>query len=250
MLNFAKRLIAAAFLLAALPVVAAELTVSAAASLNNAFKEAGQAYEALHPATKVLFNFAASDVLVQQIAKGAPVDIFASADQEAMDKAQEQKLILEGSRKNFVANALVLITPLDSALKLKALGDLQQAGVKRIALGNPAIVPAGRYAKHALDAQKMWPALESKAIFAQNVRQALDYVARAEVDAGFVYTTDAAIQKEKVRVAFVVPTEIPITYPIAIVNGSAQAADAKNFIDYLQTPAGQAILGKHGFLKP
>jgi len=240
----------ASFAIAALSAQAAELTVSAASSLTNAFKEAGQAFETRRPGTKVLFNFGASDVLAQQIAKGAPVDVFASADQEAMDKAQARKSIVDGSRRNFAANSLVVIVPADSSLPLKSLGDLQQANVKRIALGNPASVPFGRYAKHALDAQKLWPALESKAIYAQNVRQALDYVARGEVDAGFVYATDAAVQKDKVRVALSVPVDVPITYPIGLVAGGPQPAQARQFVDFLLSPAGQMILAKYGFLKP
>ncbi len=241
---------AAALSLGMLLAQAGELTVSAAASLTNAFKEAGPAYEQLHPGTKVLLNFGGSDALVQQIAKGAPVDVFASADQDAMDKAQAQKLIVEGSRRNFVSNMLAVIVPTSSTLSLKSLDDLRQSGVKHIALGNPKGVPFGRYAKHALDSQKLWPVLESKAIYTQNVRQALDYVARDEVDAGFVYATDAAIQKDKVRVAFSVPSEIQITYPIAAINGGAQAEEAKRFIEFLLSPAGQSILAKYGFLKP
>ena len=248
--SFIKYFSAAALSLSALLAQAADLTVSAAASLTNAFKEAGQAYEARHPGTKVLLNFGGSDALVQQIAKGAPVDVFASANQDAMDKAQAQKLIAKGWRKNFASNALVLIVPADSPLSLKSLDDLKQTGIKRIAMGNPAGVPFGRYAKHALDGKKLWPAVESKAIYAQNVRQALDYVARGEVDAGFVYATDAAIQKDKVRVAFAVPTDSRIAYPIAAIHGGAQAEEAKRFIDFILSPAGQAILAKHGFLKP
>jgi molybdate transport system substrate-binding protein len=241
-------LIAAILSLSALPAHSGELTVSAASSLTNTFKEVGQAFEMQYPGTKVLLNFGGSDALVQQIAKGAPVDVFASADQEAMDKAQAQKLIVEDSRRNFAGNTLVLIVPTDSNLSLKSLDDLRQPGIKRIALGNPLGVPFGRYAKHALDAHKLWPALEGKAIYAQNARQALDYVARGEVDAGFVYATDVAIQKEKVQVAFSVPGGLPIAYPVAVVNGTPQAAQAKRFVDFLLAPGGQAILARHGFL--
>src|SRR6185436_350233 len=110
---------AAALAVAAFAAQAADLTVSGAASLTNAFRELGPMYEAQHPGTKLLFNFAASDALLQQIANGAPVDVFASADQETMDKAEAQKLLAAGSRRDFVSNSLVLITPADSTLGLK-----------------------------------------------------------------------------------------------------------------------------------
>ncbi|MFZ3218951.1 MAG: molybdate ABC transporter substrate-binding protein, partial [Rhodoferax sp.] len=153
-----------------------ELIVSAAASLTNAFKALGPVFEAQHPGTQVLFNFAASDALVQQIAKGAPVDVFASADQEAMDMAQAQQLLAPGTRKNFVGNSLVLIVPADSTLAIATVADLTQPAVKRVAVGNPASVPVGRYTRHALEQAKLWPAVEPKAIYAQSVRQGLDYV--------------------------------------------------------------------------
>ncbi|KAI1692145.1 bacterial extracellular solute-binding protein [Ditylenchus destructor] len=124
---------------------AADVTVSAAASLTNAFKELAPAFESAHPGTKLQFNFAASDALLAQIAKGAPVDVFASADQETMDKAQQQKLLVDGTRRNFVSNALVVITPAEGGQSLKALADLQQPAVKRVAIGKPEGVPAGRY---------------------------------------------------------------------------------------------------------
>ena len=229
---------------------AAELTVSAAASLTNAFKELGAAFEAQNLGTKVLLNFAASDTLLAQIAKGAPADVFASADEETMDKADAQKLTVSGSRRNFAGNALVLVTPSDSTLNLKALADLQQPAVKRIALGTPSGVPAGRYAKSAIESARLWGAVETKAVFAQNVRQCLDYVARGEAEAGFVYTTDATTQKDKVKVALTVATETPIRYPIAAVAGSPNAVDARKFIEFVASPAAQTVLARYGFLKP
>jgi molybdate transport system substrate-binding protein len=229
---------------------AADITVSAAASLTNAFKEAGQAYEKDHPGDKVLLNFAATDALVQQIAKGAPVDVFASADQEAMDKAEAQKLLLAGSRKNFVSNSVVLIAPAGSTLNLKGMADLQQPAVTRVTLGNPASVPIGRYSKQALEQAKLWAAIEPKAIYAASVRQSLDYVARGEVDAGFVYATDVGAQKDKVKVIVSVPTETPVLYPIAVIAAGPQVAAGRKFVDFLLTPAGQSILAKYGFGRP
>jgi molybdate transport system substrate-binding protein len=243
---------AAVLLLAFAPLAAraADLTVSAAASLTNAFRELATSFEAQNPGTKVLLNFAASDALLAQIAKGAPVDVFASADQESMDRAEAQKLLVPNSRRNFVANTLVVVMPSDSTLTLAALADLGKPEVKRIALGNPAGVPVGRYAKGALEAAKVWTLVEPKAVFAQNVRQALDYVARGEVEAGFGYATDAATQKDKVKIAFPVSTETPIRYPIATIAGSANPEAARKFADHVLSADGQAVLARHGFRKP
>ena len=249
--NALRRSLAAALLsLISIAAHAGDLTVSAAASLTNAFRDLGPAFEAQNPGTTVLFNFAASDALLAQIAKGAPADVFAAADQESMDRADTQKLLVPASRRNFVSNTLVLVTPSDSTLNLKTLADLQKADVKRIALGNPSGVPAGRYTKGALEAAHLWSALEPKAVFAENVRQSLDYVARGEVEAGFVYITDAAVQKDKVKLAFTVPTNTPIRYPIAAVAGSPNADLARKFVDFVLSPAGQAVLERYGFQKP
>ncbi|MPQ56601.1 molybdate ABC transporter substrate-binding protein [Duganella sp. FT27W] len=229
---------------------AADITVSAAASLTNAFKEIGAAYEKDHPDDKVLFNFAASDPLVQQIAKGAPVDVFASADQDAMDKAEGLKLLAAGTRKNFVANTLVLITPVNSKHAIKGLNDLQQPAITRITLGNPASVPVGRYTRNALELAKLWSAVEPKAIYGTSVRQSLDYVARGEVDAGFVYATDAAVQKDKVAVVATIPTTTPVTYPIALIEKGPQVEAGRRFIAYVMAPGAQAVLAKYGFSRP
>ncbi len=229
-------------------VPAGGLTVSAAASLTDAFNEIGRAFEAQNPDTDVRFNFAASDALVQQLAAGAPVDVLATADQESMDKAVAQKLIEPTTRKDFARNTLVAIVPADREVVPQGLPDLERADVERIALGNPASVPAGRYTRSALEKAGRWPAIGAKAIYTQNVRQALDYVARAEVDVAFVYATDAAIRKDQVRVAFTVATEVPITYPVAAVAGSS--AEARRFLGYVLSPPGQAILARHGFLPP
>lgn len=249
-LTSARLLSSLVFSLAMGSVNAQELMVSAAASLTNAFKELAPLFEAKHPGSKVLLNFAASDALVQQVAKGAPVDVLACADQESMDKAETQKLLTAGSRQNFAANSLVLIVPTDSDLPLRTVADLAQASVTRIAMGNPASVPAGRYAQQALEQGKLWSAVQPKAIYALSVRQSLDYVARGEVDAGFVYNTDAAIQKNKVRVVSTVPSTVAITYPAAVIASSKNAALAQQFIDFTLSSAGQAVLGQYGFMKP
>jgi molybdate transport system substrate-binding protein len=229
---------------------AADLTVSAAASLTNAFTDIGRTFESQNPGAKVLFNFAASGALLQQIAKGAPVDVFASADEETMDQAQKQDLVEPGTRVDFVRNALVVVVPSDSKLTAKSIAELDAANASKIAIGQPASVPVGRYTKAVLEQAGLWAKVEPKMIGAQSVRQALDYVARGEVDAGFVYATDAAIMPDKVRVLFTVPTPTPILYPIAVMKGAGDKALATRFARYIASPEAQAVLARYGFARP
>lgn len=229
---------------------AAEITVSAASSLTNAMKEAARVYEAAHPKDKIVLNFGSSDSLIPQVAQGAPVDILAFADQEAMDKAQAQNLIVDQTRRNFVSNTMVLVVPGESKVAINTLEDLKKPEIKRLILGNPNASPFGRYARRALDAQGLWPALESKTIHALNVRQALEYIAQGVGDAAFVYTTDAFIFGNKVKVAMSVPLDVPVVYPIARVKATKHPVEAQSFIDYLTSPEGLAVLSRHGFTKP
>lgn len=228
---------------------AADLMVSAAASLTNAFRELAPMFEAANPGTRLLLNFGASGALLQQIDNGAPVDVFASADQETMDQAQAKGLVLAAQRRNFVSNTLVVAVPIGSADVPRAVADLTQARFQRIAVGLPASVPVGRYTKRVLQEAGLWGAIEAKMIGASSVRQALDYVARAEVDAAFVYATDATLMPGKVKVAIAVPTPMPILYPVAPVAASSHAALAMRFAAYLTTPPAQAVLARHGFGK-
>ncbi len=229
---------------------AGEITVSAAASLSNAFKDIAPLFEAAHPGSKVQLNFGASGALLAQIAKGAPADVFVSADEETMDQAQGQGLVKAAQRRDLVSNALVVIVPAGAAKMPAALAEVAQPGYARVAIGQPASVPVGRYTKGVLEAAKLWSTIEPKMIGASSVRQALDYVARAEVDAGFVYATDAAIMPGKVKVAFTVPTTRPILYPIAMLTGAPNPGEAAKFVDFLFTPPAQAVLAKYGFGKP
>ena len=224
----------------------ADLTVSAAASLTQAFQEIGTQFEIQNSETKVKFNFGASGALMQQIANGAPVDVFASADTDTMDKAVD-KGVVATDVKIFTTNKLVLIVPIQSKASLQQLADLKKPEFRRLAMGTPASVPAGHYAQDALEKAGLWLELKQKMINTANVRQALDYVSRDEVDAGFVYASDALLMQDKVKVALQVQTPTSIQYPIAKVVGSTQQSAAKKFIEFLQTPKAQAILKKHGF---
>ncbi len=226
---------------------AEELVISAASSLTNAFKAIGEAYEKQYPSAKVLFNFGASDVLMRQIIRGAPADVFASADQSARDRAAAAHMIMASSRHNFTANSLVVIVPADREITAVSLPVLMTARIKRIAYGDPASVPVGRYTEDALKAVGMWDLVRAKSVLAADARQSLMYVAHGEVDAGFVFGTDAAVMPGRVKVAMTVPTPVPITYPIAVVKDSHRTAAAMRFIEFVLSPAGQAALAKYGF---
>ncbi len=221
--------------------------VSAASSLTNAFQEIGKSYEKDKPGIRILFNFGASGQLLQQIARGAPVDVFAAADQETMDRAGKQNLIFRDSRADFAVNRLLLVAPAQSTVTIESLADLGKPEVERIALGNPDSVPVGRYAKAALEKAGLWSQLTPKFVYTQNVRQSLDYVFRGEVQAGFVYLTDASVSPVPVRTVEQVPTETPIVYPIAAVKGYGSENRALAFIAYVRSDAGQKILSKYGF---
>jgi molybdate transport system substrate-binding protein len=229
---------------------AQEIVVSAAASLTNAFQAVGQAWEKAHPGHKATFNFAASGALLAQMQQGAPVDVFASADQPTMDRAVAAKLIVTGSRSDFAKNELVLIVPARSQAAPKALADLAGGSYQRIAAGTPASVPVGRYTMNVVEQAGLAAPLQPKWIYGESVRQVLDYVARGEVDAGFVYRTDALVKRDDTRVALVVPTTSPVTYPIAQLAARKQPAAAQSFIAFVKGPQGQQILGSFGFSRP
>ncbi len=249
--HFLRRAAALALLmLASCGAVAADLTVSAAASLTNAFQELKPLFEATHPDTRLLMNFGASGALLQQMAKGAPVDVFASADQDTMDQAQKQALVDPSTRRNFAYNTLVVIVPRGANAVPATLADLGNSAYKRIAIGLPASVPVGRYTKAVLEQAGLWQGIEPRTIGAQNVRQALDYAARGEVDAAFVYATDAALMPDRVRVAFTVPMAMQVLYPIAQVSTSPQRDAARKFVNFIQSPMAQAVLARFGFGKP
>ncbi len=229
---------------------AGDLVVSAASSLTNAFQAVAQGYQTAHPGTHVVLNFASSDTLLRQILNGAPADVYASADQVAMDRAQSQGAIVPGTRVDFAGNQLVVIVPAGTRAAIGTLADLARPEFQRIAWGDPASVPVGRYTQRVLQDAGLAARLAPRAVLAQNVRQCLYYVERDEVDAGFVYATDAAIAGDRVKLALRLPSPTPITYPVAVVAHSGHVAEAQSFIDYLRSAAGQRVMARFGFLAP
>jgi molybdate transport system substrate-binding protein len=228
---------------------AKEITVSAAISLKNTFEEIGKIFEEKHPGIIVRFNFGGSGDLARQIEAGAPVDVFASAAQKDMDVLEQKGLLMPGSRRDFSANGVVVIQPVVSKVSLNSIQDLRKAEVKNIVIGNPRSVPAGRYAEQVLRHFRLWEDIRDKLIFAEHVRQALDYVARNEVDAGIVYSTDAMARPKEVKVSFKAPVEShqPVVYPIGVVKGPRNESLARDFINLVLSGKGKNILKKYGF---
>jgi molybdate transport system substrate-binding protein len=226
-----------------------EITVSAAISLKNAFEEIGKIFEEKYPWTKVRFNFGASGDLARQIEAGAPVDVFASAAQKDMNDIDQKGLIAPGTRMNFARNNVVLVKSSTSRIRMELFEDLQKAEVKKMVIGNPKSVPAGRYAEEVLKSVNLWEAVKDKLVFAEHVRQALDYVARNEVDAAMVYSTDAMIRPKEVRIVAKAPDKShqPIVYPIGIVKESKNQSLAKKLITLVLSAEGKNLLGKYGF---
>jgi molybdate transport system substrate-binding protein len=225
-----------------------EILVSAAISLKNAFEEIGLIYE---KQTGILarFNLGASGLLQKQIETGAPVDVFASAGEKQMDELQSKGLIVSETRGNFASNALVLVVPARSKVSLHSFADLARPEVVRVAIGSTKTVPAGQYAQEALKNLSLWDKLQPRLIFAENVRQVLDYVTRGEADAGILYASDmAGVHGEAIVAAFAPKgSHSPIQYPIAVVKQTEKLSDSRRFIDLVISRTGQTILKKFGF---
>jgi molybdate transport system substrate-binding protein len=229
-----------------------EPTFSVAVSLKEAVEELGRRFTAAHPGVVLRYNFGSSGELQKQIEAGAPIDLFMPAAERHMDELQRRGLVAPASRRVFARNVVVAVKPLDSSLDLARPTDLLDSRVQRVVLGNPKTVPAGQYAEQSLRALGIWERLAPRLVYAENVRQALEYVARGEVDAGFVYASDLAARPGRVKEAFRpgADTYQPITYPVAVVTGAREAALAEAFIRLLVSPDGQAVLTRFGFQPP
>jgi len=253
-MRFVKALVVAvaAIILVADGASAQEVTLSVAISLKEVTEDLGRTFMASHPGVTLRYNFGASGDLQKQIEAGAPVDIFLSAAQRQMDDLEKQKLIIASTRRAFARNVLVVVKPADSSLDLSKVNDLLESRVVHIAIGNPKTVPAGQYAEESLRALGLWDRVQPKLVFAENVRQVLDYVARGEVEVGFVYATDAVTRAQGVKEAFRAPDDSyrPVVYPGAVVAASKQPALAQAFLDLLASPQGRAVLSRFGFQPP
>ena len=227
---------------------AEEILVSAAASLTDVLEDIGKGYESKSKNT-VRFNFGPSSGLARQIEEGAPADIFFSADLMQMDELQKKGFIDESSRKNLLSNQLVIIVPAESNISVSSPKDLLKGQVKKIALAEPSLVPVGLYSRKYLTDEGVWEQIKSKIVPVQDVRATLAAVESGNVDAGFVYKTDAAISK-KVKIVYAVPVDKgpKITYPVAIVKESKHKNAARDFLNYLLSAPTKNTFRKYGFV--
>lgn len=242
-------LLSLTLLLAASFASAAEITVFAAASLSDAFKEIAPLY-AKASGDKLRFNFGASGALTRQIREGAPADVIFSADELRVDQLENGGLLLAGTRRTLLANSLVLVVSTDN-VSVVTFADLAKPAVHRVVFGDPATVPVGTYSKEYLGKLGLWEPLQPKTVFVDNVRAVLAAVEAGNADAGIVYKTDALISK-KVKVAVEVPpSEGPsITYPVAVIKESKSPEAATKLVTWLAGPEAQAVFAKYGFLPP
>jgi len=227
---------------------AVELTVSAAASLREAFQEIAKLHRS-RTGVRIILNFGGSGALQKQIETGAPVDVFASAGNAQMDALAKQSLIVPDTLRDFARNSLVLVVPVDSSLRIDDFSALKKAAIARLAIGNPKTVPAGQYAEQSLARLGLWQRLQQRLILAEDVRQVLDYVKRGEVDAGIVYASDVRAAENQVRNLAAAPPDshAPILYPVAVVRASSHQKAAYAFIETVLSNDGQHVLESCGF---
>lgn len=223
-----------------------QLTIAAAASLQNAAKEIETLYVAEHPNVSITYNFASSGTLQNQIEEGAPADLFISAGVKQMDALAEKDLIVAESRQDLLNNELILIAVKDS--KLSDFAGLTDSSIKKISIGTPETVPAGKYAQEALTSLELYDQLLPKIVFAKDVRQVLTYVQTGNVDAGLVYRSDV-YQEDDIVVVAAAPEDShkPIVYPMAVIKASQKQDAAQAFADFLTGSEASAIFAKYGF---
>lgn len=227
---------------------AAEVVVSAAASLQEVMQELAPRFEQAHPGVKLRLNYGSSGALQQQIEQGAPVDLFISAGPAPMQALVQKGLVDPAAVQALAANQVVLVRNQATGAAVRGWDDLTGATVRKVALGNPQHVPAGQYGRAVLEHLGLWAAVQGRLVLAEDVRQVLSYVESGEVQAGIVYRTDVA-RSARVAVAAAAPpgSHPPVTYPLAVLKESRQAAPARALAEFLLSPAAQAVLQQSGF---
>lgn len=223
-----------------------EALVSAASSLKAAMADVVERYTGVYPGTRIALNTASSGVLARQIEHGAPVDLFVSASPVEVDRLDDLGLVRE--RAVIAGGVLVVVVPAGRSPP-EHFADVAAPRFRRVALGNPGTVPAGRYARQALRALGVWDALEPRAVLGENVRQVLDWVARGEVDAGLVYATDAALLPRRVALGPAAPpgSHAPIVYEAAVPEGAPNPVVGGDLLRFLGSEEGREILSRRGF---
>ncbi|MBD2847844.1 molybdate ABC transporter substrate-binding protein [Paenibacillus sp. IB182496] len=224
------------------------LTVSAAASLTDALEELESQFEAAHPNIELQFNFGGSGALRRQLEQGAPADLFLSASMPHMEALVEAGLIAADQQRTLLGNSLVVVVPADAQEAPADLEALTSDAIARVAVGIPESVPAGAYAQEALMNAGVWETLQAKTVQAKDVRQVLQYVETGNVEAGFVYKTDAA-STGGVRIAFDVDPSLhaAIDYPAGIVSATGHPEEAQTLYTFLQSDEALEVFETYGF---
>lgn len=224
-----------------------ELTISAAASLKDAMDVIQNTYQEEHPEVELKFNFGGSGSLQQQISQGAPVDLFFSAAEDKFDLLVDSGEIAKEYGVDLLGNELVLVVPKEDQT-IKGFEDLAKAEVNKVSIGTPESVPAGQYAKESLEKMDIWKDVESKVVYAKDVRQVLSYVETGNVEGGIVYKTDVLVSDKVEIIASADPaTHTPIVYPVGIIKDSEQYEAAKEFFEYLQSEDALKVFEEYGF---
>lgn len=223
-------------------------TVFAAASLTTVLQELMKE-EGAKKGLRARFSFAGSAALARQIAEGAPADLFFSANVRWMEYLEKEELIAEGTRVDLLGNRLVVVAPKGEGFGVEPHQDFNFAGAfeGRLALGDPGHVPAGIYARQALEELGWWQSLAGRLAPASDVRAALVFVERGECAAGVVYATDAAISK-RVEVVAELPVGAhePIVYPVAAIGGRV-LEEVERLLRFFRSPEAAAVFARHGF---
>jgi len=227
------------------------VVVSVAASLLPAVETIARSYEQTHEAVEIAVNGAASGVLLQQVLRGAPVDLLVSASPAELDRLESAGLVVPGTRRELASNRLVVLVPIGAVVPA-TVAELIEPRFGRIAVGNPRTAPVGRYTEQALAALGLARPLAERLVPGESARQLIDYVARDEVDAAITYRTDAELHRDRVGLGPALPAEThePIRYVAALVGAAPASAAARDFLDALTSAGSREILRQRGFLPP
>lgn len=225
-----------------------ELTISAAASLKDAMGEIKETYKKENSNVSLTYNFGASGSLQKQIEQGAEVDVFLSAATKQMDALADKGLIIEDTRKDFLENKIVLIVPLGSS-GINDFKDLLKDKVKKIGMGEPKSVPVGQYGEEVLKKLDIIDSINSKIVYAKDVKEVLAWVETGNADAGIVYGTDAKVS-DKVKLAAIAPegSHKSVYYPAAVLKESRNQEAAKDFVNFLYSNKAKTIFENYGFV--
>ena len=225
-----------------------EVTIAAASDLTNAFEEIAREFEKATN-TKVVFNFGSSGLLAKQIENGAPIDLFAAANVDYINQLEQKGLIVPETKRVYARGRIILWTSKESTIKIEKLADLTLPEVKRIAIANPEHAPYGMAARQALENALLWETVKPKLVYAENIRQALQYAQTGNVEVAIVALSLAPQNDGR---WILVPEELhkPIDQAFGVIKGAKNEAAARAFADFIVGEQGLAVMKRYGFTKP